>query len=204
MAFDLKDKVKLNTAQVNAIVSVALILFVIAICWQIFKARSSQIAQIKGETAKYIEKLEILHLVEIEEEKAQMLRERLGGFGARLELMNQINRITEKVGVEVDSIDYVDLREEKYIEIQPVQVQMTCTYHTLHSFITEIESTGPYMRIEQVDFSTQEAQGLAGRYSFGSGFTSPSARGGGLQDPQDSGPVQIRASVTIAGIRPKN
>ncbi|MBI2870115.1 MAG: type 4a pilus biogenesis protein PilO [Candidatus Omnitrophica bacterium] len=202
MAFDLKDRLKLSGTQFNILISVSLILVIYLIGYQgIYKMRTRETSQLEIDAVEFKGKLAVIRSLEEEEKKVAEGEARLGGFREASDLVQLVNRLAAELGITVNGIEPQAVRDETFVEIQPVSIDLVCTYHSLGTLLSRIESQGPHIRIESVDLRALESAGLTRSYGGYGRDAQPwmeSVPGG-----DDAFSPRGTVHVVLAGIRPK-
>ena len=96
-------------------------------------------------------------------DQAERLRTKFGQKAEPDGLMQEVDRLAQKVGIELGRIGPEQTREASGFLYLAISLEVTCTYHELGRFLSEIESSDTFfIRVNELDVSRiGDAQGSA-------------------------------------------
>ncbi len=96
-------------------------------------------------------------------DRAEHLRTKFGQKAEPDGLMQEVDRLAQKVGVQLGRIGPEQTREASGFLYLAISLEVTCTYHELGRFLSEIESSDTFfIRVDELDVSRiVDPQGLA-------------------------------------------
>lgn len=96
-------------------------------------------------------------------EQSERLRVKFGQKSEPDGLVQEVDRLAQKVGIKLSRIGPEQTREASGFLYLAVSLQVTCTYHDLGNFLSEIENSEAFfIRVDELDVSRlPDAQGFA-------------------------------------------
>jgi Tfp pilus assembly protein PilO len=148
---DLKGRI--NLGEESFLMSIGIIIAVVTIFIGykgIYQKGTADIETARVELKVFEERLHALELLKREEEKSQLLEEKLFAEGSHLSLLEVLNKIAADLDLTIKHVGPKDVRDDGFILAEGLQMSFLSSYHDLAAFVSEVERYAPLLRIESV------------------------------------------------------